>query len=84
MGILKYHHPAVTSGLRHWDYDLFRVLPAVLAAEDRAGANAAMAKWAAALPAGKECDPCAKLDTEGLQMRPEVEWIRDEARLGAR
>ncbi len=24
-GFLKYHHPAVTTGTRHWDYDLFRV-----------------------------------------------------------
>jgi hypothetical protein len=31
-GFLKYHHPAVTSGTRHWDYDLFRVLPGVLSA----------------------------------------------------
>ena len=82
-GFLKYHHPAVTGGTRHWDYDLFRVIPSVLAAEDRTAANAAMAKWAAALPAGGECNPCAMLKTEGLQLRPDVEWIRDEARLGS-
>ena len=29
-GFLKYHHPQITSGTRHWDYDLFRVLPKVL------------------------------------------------------
>lgn len=44
-GFLKYHHPLVTSGHRHWDYDLFRVLPAILRARDRARANAAMVKW---------------------------------------
>lgn len=81
-GFLKYHHPAVTAGTRHWDYDLFRVMPAVLAAEDKAAANAAITKWAAALPAGKECNPCAVLKTDGLQMRPEVDWIRDDSRLG--
>jgi len=31
-GFLKYHHPAVTGGNHHWDYDLFRVMPQVLAA----------------------------------------------------
>jgi hypothetical protein len=41
-GFLKYHHPAVTSGTRHWDYDLFRVLPAILAARDRDAASAVM------------------------------------------
>ena len=35
-GFLKYHHPAVTTGTRHWDYELFRVLPAVLAAREQA------------------------------------------------
>jgi len=24
-GFLKYHHPAITSGTRQWDYDLFRI-----------------------------------------------------------
>jgi hypothetical protein len=27
-GFLKYHHPVVTGGGRHWDYELLRVLPA--------------------------------------------------------
>lgn len=34
-GFLKYHHPEVVSGKRHWDYDLFRVLPKILAAAGR-------------------------------------------------
>jgi hypothetical protein len=34
-GFLKYHHPVVTAGKRHWDYELFRVIPKVLAARDR-------------------------------------------------
>jgi hypothetical protein len=29
-GSLKYYHPSITSGDRHWDFDLFRVLPAIL------------------------------------------------------
>jgi hypothetical protein len=43
-GFLKYHHPAVTSGQRHLDFDLFRVLPSILAATDRADGNAAIVK----------------------------------------
>src|SRR6266481_4853331 len=39
-GFLKYHHPLVTSGNRHWDYDLFRVLPSILLAQKRDEANA--------------------------------------------
>jgi hypothetical protein len=43
-GFLKYHYPEITNGKRHWDYDLFRVLPAVLAAGDRAAANSPLGK----------------------------------------
>lgn len=44
-GFLKYHHPAVTSGQHHWDYDLFRAMPQVLAAPDQATALAAISTW---------------------------------------
>src|SRR5205807_2202783 len=30
-GFLKYHHLQVTSGKHQWDYDLFRIMPAILA-----------------------------------------------------
>jgi C-terminal processing protease CtpA/Prc len=29
-GFLKYHHPAIAKGDYNWDYELFRILPAVL------------------------------------------------------
>lgn len=81
-GFLKYHHPAVTSGQRHWDYELFRIMPAVFDAPDHARANAAMVHWIAGLGAVAPCNPCAKLDESELQLRPDVGWIADEARLG--
>jgi len=55
-GFLKYHHPKITSGQSHWDYELFRVLPAVLEARDQTVAAAAMAKWIASLG---EVAPCS-------------------------
>jgi hypothetical protein len=76
-GFLKYHHPAITTGSRHWDYDLFRVMPAVLAASSRAAANDVMAKWIESLgPVGK-CDPCATLETAALHLHPHLEWLED-------
>jgi C-terminal processing protease CtpA/Prc len=82
-GFLKYHHPQVTSGQRHWDYDLYRILPAVLAAPDHAAANEVMAKWVAALGKIGDCQPCAKLDEKELQLRADIVWIESEDRLGA-
>ena len=81
-GFLKYHHPQVTSGQRHWDYDLFRVIPAILAARDRVAANAALRDWIAGLGPVGTCKPCATLDESDLHLRPELDWIADEALLG--
>ena len=81
-GFLKYHHPQITSGTRHWDYDLFRVLPKVLAAKDGAGANQAMLDWVAALGPVSKCEPCAKLDEKDIHLRPDLAWLSDESLLG--
>jgi C-terminal processing protease CtpA/Prc len=82
-GFLKYHHPKITSGERHWDYDLFRVLPKVLVAPDHATANAAIEQWIASLGTVAPCSPCAKLDDKNLYYKPDLDWIANQAMLGA-
>jgi C-terminal processing protease CtpA/Prc len=81
-GFVKYHHPAVTSGKRHWDFDLLRVMPSVLAASDRTAANTAIAKWVAALGSPGDCKDCATLSSEELHLRPELAWIANRETLG--
>jgi C-terminal processing protease CtpA/Prc len=81
-GFLKYHHPRVTAGHRHFDYDLLRVLPAILAAPDRSAANAALVRWIEGLGDAGACMDCAKLDEHDLYMRPDLDWISNESRLG--
>ncbi len=82
-GFLKYHHPGVASGKFHWDYELFRVMPGVMAAKDRAGANLAMENWIKGLGEVGACDPCASLDPKDLHLQPDLGWINDEALLGS-
>ncbi len=82
-GFLKYHHPLIIAGERHWDYDLLRVLPAILAAPDRATANAALAKWIAELGAVKPCASCVKLEENELHLHPRLAWLADTKLLGA-
>lgn len=82
-GFLKYHHPEIAAGRRHWDYDLFRILPAVLKAPDREAANAAVATWIARLGDVPACQSCAGLDEAELHLKPEIEWIASEATLGS-
>jgi C-terminal processing protease CtpA/Prc len=82
-GFLKYHHPAIVSGSHHWDFDLYRVMPNVLAATDRASANAVLSAWISSLGPVAPCATCAALNPDGLHFAPELSWLTDEARLGA-
>lgn len=81
-GFLKYHHPHVTSGQLHWDYELFRVLPSVLAATDASGRNAAMLRWVEGLGEVPICEACAKAPSSEAHLQPRIDWVRDEALLG--
>jgi len=85
-GFLKYHHPLVTSGKRHWDYELFRILPRVLAAADAPAARVAVTQWIADLGTVPPCGPCANLVETDLHLRPPATWLTDNllgAELGA-
>ncbi len=82
-GFLKYYHPRVTSGDRHWDYDLFRVLPKILAAKNHAAANAVLEQWIGSLGAVPPCRPCAKLNEKDLYYKPDLDWIDNKALLSA-
>jgi C-terminal processing protease CtpA/Prc len=83
-GFLKYHHPSVAGGKRHWDYDLFRLLPDILEAANRGAANAVMVKWVASLGEVPACRECASLPAANtIHLQPNVHWIYSEAILGA-
>ena len=80
-GFLKYHHPLITAGQRHWDYELFRVLPSILSAPDRNTANALLTKWIEGLGAVKPC-ACVKLNETEIHLRPRLAWLADTRILG--
>jgi C-terminal processing protease CtpA/Prc len=82
-GFLKYHHPKITSGQVHWDYELLRVLPTILAASDRQAAETALLKWIDGLGALPACVRCATLDETNLAVRPDLGWLDDRAQIGA-
>ena len=44
-GFLKYHHPRIARGELHWDFELFRVLPSILAASGAGERNDALLAW---------------------------------------
>jgi hypothetical protein len=81
-GFVKYHHPAITAGRHNWDYDLFRVLPAVLAAPDRARANDILLHWIDALGPVPACTRCVPAPDGDLDLKPALDWIHDRSTLG--
>ena len=80
-GFLKYHHPLIIAGERHWDYELLRVLPSILSAPDRNSANAILVKWIEGLGTVKPCD-CVKLNENEIHLRPRLAWLADNKLLG--
>src|SRR4030095_4442685 len=82
-GFVKYHHPAITAGRRHWDYELFRVMPKVLAAEDRNAASTAVRDWIRRIGDVPACTNCAQpASGENLHFDADLRWLNDEQALG--
>lgn len=82
-GFLKYHHPAVTSGTVQWDYELFRIMPAVLGVRDRTAAADVLAGWVDRLGEPKASGRPGPEETD-LAIKAENAWIDDETLLGAK
>jgi hypothetical protein len=83
-GFVKYHHPAIAAGLRHWDYELFRVMPMVLAAESRNAANSAVRDWIRRLGDVAACPNCAAAASgDNLHFDADLRWLNDEEALGS-
>ncbi|MDZ4804310.1 MAG: S41 family peptidase [Candidatus Eisenbacteria bacterium] len=79
--IAQVPNPAVTGGQRHWDYDLFRLLPDVLRAKNQAERNAVLVEWIDGLGVPASCDPCAAAPVD-VHLAADLAWIDDTALLG--
>ena len=81
-GFLKYHHPAIAAGDHNWDYELFRILPKVLAANDRAARNEVLSAWVEGLGNFDRVD-AEKFDPAAIKLNPDMNWINERV-LGGR
>lgn len=73
-GFLKYYHPAIAKGELNWDYELFRILPGVLASESNAERDELLLRWIKRL--GK-CEPGIRQikDSADVKIYPDLDWI---------
>jgi Peptidase family S41 len=82
-GFLKYHHPAVVHGQRHWDYDLFRILPAVASARSGDACRRVLVAWIDTLPPVPLPDTLATLPPDSsLALKPDLAWMSDARVVG--
>lgn len=70
-GFLKYHHPAVTKGDYHWDAELFKLLPNVIAAKTNEELSKALESYLDQLPKPEACKTCDKKITEPIALEPD-------------
>jgi C-terminal processing protease CtpA/Prc len=57
-------------------------MPRVLRAQSHDDLNAILVDWIDSLGPVDECTDCASLDSAGLKLKPDVDWIRDTRFLG--
>jgi C-terminal processing protease CtpA/Prc len=78
-GFLKYHHPAVTAGRRHWDFDLLRKLPVLATARPRE-LRRHLVEWIDSLGPVEAREPVPM--SSDLQLPPDLAWLDDAKLLG--
>ncbi len=74
-GLMKYHHPAIAKGEYNWDYELFRVLPDYLKADNKKNRDEILIEWIkkyGKIPKCRTCQP-----TDNAFLKPDLSWIAD-------
>jgi C-terminal processing protease CtpA/Prc len=74
---IKYHHPAIAKGDYNWDAELFRFLPAVIAAKNNQELSNALEQYLDKLPKPEPCKSCAKTTSEKYEITPDYGALLD-------
>jgi len=75
-GFLKYYHPTIANGEYNWDYELIRILPKVVKAENVKNRDEILVKWIDSFgqfPEGK------KTETKSgeVKFEPDLNWMNN-------
>ena len=74
-GFLKYHHPQIAAGEVNWDYELFRILPAI----HEEGFDMALLNWAQQLGTVTSGEQ-PQTDLE-VKLSPSSDWLKPQGQL---
>jgi C-terminal processing protease CtpA/Prc len=75
-GFLKYHHPEVGKGNYNWDYELFRILPAYLRAENGTERDKTLLSWINKYGKIPACNTCKDTSSESY-IKPDLSWVEE-------
>jgi len=73
-GFLKYYHPNIASGNYNWDFELFRILPKIIEAENTNERDKHLINW---INTFGEFDQATKEKKEEIEpkIKPDLDWI---------
>jgi C-terminal processing protease CtpA/Prc len=74
-GFLKYYHPVVVAGQKNWDYELFKVMPGVIAAESTEAGDLVLNRWIATLG---EFETIDYSKPAGIKIAPDHRWMEEQ------
>ncbi len=77
-GFVKYYHPSIAEGKHNWDFELFRVLPKILEAENESDAENKMLIWLENVLTDKLNSVPIKVNSDKLKMKANNDWLRDK------
>ncbi|QNE41414.1 peptidase S41 [Hymenobacter sp. NBH84] len=80
-GFVKYYHPAVAAGNFNMDAELFRVLPAVLAAPNEPARSEVLRGWVTKFGEVPTCKTCKELPADKVRLQPDLAWLSDKKQL---
>jgi hypothetical protein len=73
-GFLKYHHPEIAKGNYNWDYELFRILPDYMNANDRQQRDQILLNWIDKYGRILKCKTCQATSDSAI-VKPDLSWI---------
>lgn len=74
-GFLKYYHPAVAAGNYNWDYELFRIIPKYLSANDETERDGVLYDWIKGLDNKFPTRQKSLSEEKSTKMMPDLAWI---------
>lgn len=76
-GFLKYYHPQVVIGKYNWDFELFRILPDIMSASNKAERNERLSQWIDKYGEITETEDYTVTDSTQYHRFAHLNWLED-------